>query len=107
MIHSTGHNMSFTLLPEDKFKDFEGPARVLPRSRGHEREWLDACKGGPAAMSNFDYAGRLAEFVLLGNVATLVGEPIEFDPLEMKVVNNAQADAALGREYRKGWSLRG
>ena len=105
MIHSTGHNMSFTLLPENNFKDFEGPPRVLPRSRGHEREWLDACKGGPAPMSNFDYAGRLAEFVLLGNVATLVGEPIEFDPLEIKVVNNAQADAALGREYREGWTL--
>lgn len=105
MIHSTGHNMSFSLLPTDKFKDFEGPPRTLPRSRGHEREWLDACRGGPAAMSNFDYADPLAEFVLLGNVATLVGETIEFDPLEMKVVNNPKANAALEREYRRGWSL--
>lgn len=105
MIHSTGHNMSFSLLPEEKFKDFEGPPRTLPRARGHEREWLDACRGGLAAMSNFDYADPLAEFVLLGNVATLVGETIEFDPLEMKVVNNPQANAALEREYRHGWSL--
>ncbi|MHC4556903.1 MAG: Gfo/Idh/MocA family protein [Planctomycetota bacterium] len=105
MIHSTGHNMSFTLLPVDKFKDFEGPPHKLPRARGHEQEWLNACRGGPAAMSNFDYAGPLAEFVLLGNVATLVGETIEFDPLEMKVVNNRQANAALEREYRLGWSL--
>ena len=105
MIHSTGHNMSFSLLPVDKFKDFEGPPRTLPRSRGHEQEWLDACRGGPAAMSNFDYADPLAEFVLLGNVATLVGETIEFDPLEMKVVNNPQANVALEREYRQGWSL--
>jgi hypothetical protein len=105
MIHSTGHNMSFSLLPADKFKDFEGPPRTLPRARGHETEWLAACRGGPAAMSSFDYADPLAEFVLLGNVATLVGETIEFDPIEMKVVNNPQADAALGREYRQGWSL--
>jgi len=56
-------------------------------------------------MSNFGYADPLAEFVLLGNVATLVGETIEFDPLEMKVVNNPQANAALEREYRHGWSL--
>ena len=105
MIHSTGHNMSFTLLPEEKFKDFEGPPHTLPRSRGHEREWLDACKGGPAAMSNFNYADPLAEFVLLGNVSTLVGETIEFDPLEMKVLNNTQANAALGREYRQNWTL--
>jgi len=105
MIHSTGHNMSFTLLPEDKFKGLEGPPRTLPRSRGHESEWLEACRGGPAAMSNFDYADPLAEFVLLGNVATLVGESIEFDPIEMKVVNNPQANAALEREYRQGWGL--
>lgn len=105
MIHSTGHNMSFTLLPEDKFKDFKGPARSLPRSRGHEREWLDACKGGPAAMSNFNYAGPLTEFVLLGNVATLFGQRIEFDPLALKIVNVQEANEALRREYRKGWSL--
>jgi hypothetical protein len=105
MIHSTGHNMSFTLLPQDKFKDFEGPPPSLPRSRGHEREWLDACKGGPAPMSSFDYADPLAEFVLLGNVATLVGEAVEFDPVEMRVLNNPRADAALHREYRQGWSL--
>ncbi len=105
MIHSTGHNMSFTLLPEDKFKDFEGPPKMLPRARGHEREWLEACKGGPQAMSSFDYAGRLAEFVLLGNVSTLVGKPIEFDPVAMKIVNNAEADRALRYEYRDGWLL--
>ena len=105
MIHSTGHNMSFSLLPKDKFEDFEGPPRSLPRTNGHEREWLNACKGGPPAMSNFDYAGRLAEFVLLGNVATLVGETIEFDPVAMKIVNNAEADQALRHEYRQGWSL--
>lgn len=105
MIHSTGHNMSFTLLPEKQFKDFEGPPKTLPRSRGHEREWLEACRDGPDTMSNFNYADPLAEFVLLGNIATLVGEIIEFDPLEMKVINNPRANIALEREYRHGWSL--
>ena len=105
MIHSTGHNTSFTLLPEDKFKDFEGPAPSLPRSRGHEREWLDACKGGPPAMSNFDYTGPLTEFVLLGNVATQFEQKLEFDPLAMKIVNVAEANKALSREYRQGWPL--
>jgi len=105
MLHSTGHNMSYTLLPKDKFEGFELPKSTLPRSRGHEREWIDACKGGPAAMSNFEYADPLAEFVLLGNVATLFEGKIEFDPIEMKIVNNAAANEALRREYREGWSL--
>ena len=105
MLHSTGHNTSYTLLPKDKFEDFRPPASSLPRSRGHEREWLDACKGGPAAMSNFDYADPLAEFVLLGNVATQFEGKIEFEPGQMKIVNNAEANDALRREYREGWSL--
>jgi len=105
MIHATGHNATFSLLPEDKFKDFQGPAPSLPRSPGHEQEWLNACKGGPAALSNFNYGGPLAEFVLLGNVATLVGKTIEYDPVAMKIVNSAEANAALKREYRGGWSL--
>jgi hypothetical protein len=105
MIHSNAHNTEFSLLPEDKFKNFEGPPRTLPRSRGHEREWLDACRGASPGMSNFNYAGPLAEFVLLGNVATQFTDPIEYDPVNMKVTNNEKADAALRRDYRKGWEL--
>jgi hypothetical protein len=54
MIKSTEHNSSFTLLPEKKFSGFEGPPRTLPRSGSHEREFTQACKGGPKTMSNFN-----------------------------------------------------
>ena len=56
-------------------------------------------------MSSFDYAGRLAEFILAGNVSTLVGQTIEFDPAAMKIRDNAEADRALRHAYREGWSL--
>ena len=105
MIHSTGHNASQTVLPAGKSKDLESVPRSLPRSRGHENEWLDACRGGPAAMSNFDYSGPLTEFVLLGNVATLFGKSIEYDPVAMEVTNLAEANEAIKRQYREGWSL--
>jgi hypothetical protein len=104
-IYSTGHNATFSFLPEDQFKDVKDPQRALPRSPGHEREWLDACKGGPPAVSNFDYSGPLAEFLLLGNVATQFEGKLEFDPLACKITNNEKANQALRREYRKGWSL--
>jgi predicted dehydrogenase len=105
MLHANGHNTVVTLLPQEKFKDFAAPAPALPRSRGHEQEWLAACRGGPAALSNFDYSGPLAEFVLLGNVATLFGKSIAYDPVAMKVTNLPEANAALKRQYREGWSL--
>ena len=56
-------------------------------------------------MSNFDYAGPLIEFLLLANVATQFGQTLEFDPLACKIVNHPEADAALRRQYRQGWSL--
>jgi len=43
-MYSTGHNMSFTLMPEAEFKELLGPPRNLPRSPGHEREWLNAIR---------------------------------------------------------------
>lgn len=105
MLHANGHNTEITLLPAEKFKDFEGPAESLPRSPGHEREWLNACKGGPKAMSNFDYSAPLAEFVLLGDVATLFGKSLTYDPPAMKITDLPEANAALKRDYRTGWTL--
>ena len=42
--------------------------------QNHYKEWLNAIRGGPATMSNFDYASRLTELALLGNVAIRVGQ---------------------------------
>jgi hypothetical protein len=105
-IHATGHNATFRLLPEDQFKDVDrSRPRKLAPSRGHERDWLIAAQGGDPAWSNFDYAGPLIEFLMLGNVATQFEGALEFDPLACKIVNNEEADKALRPQYREGWSL--
>lgn len=57
-------------------------------------------------MSHFGYSGPLTEFLMLGNVATLFPErELEYDPVSGRVRNDAEADAALFRDYRKGWQL--
>ncbi len=103
-IHSTGHNATFRLLPEDRFQgiDTDRPAKV-DSSRGHEADWFLACRGGKPAWANFDYASALNEFLMLGNVATQLEGPLEFEPVAMKIVNNAEADALLRCQYRRGW----
>lgn len=85
--------------------DFQKPAPSLPRSPGHYVEWINACKGGPAAMSNFDYASALTEFALLGNLAVLVDEPVYWDIERMKAINCPKADYYINTPYRKGWTL--
>lgn len=105
-IHATGHNATFTLLPEEKFKDVQAKTpEKLERSTGHERDWLAACRGSKAAWANFEYAAPLNEFLQLGNVATQVEGPVEYDPVAGTVVNDPKTDALLGYEYREGWSL--
>src|SRR5882672_10451913 len=61
--------MRYRIIPESKMKAYGEPPKKLPRSIGHYKEWIEACKGGPPAGSNFDWAGPLTEVVLLGNVA--------------------------------------
>ena len=96
---------NYRLLPEKDFADFQPPPKTLPQSPGHYEEWLNACRGGVAAMSNFDYASRLTEMVLLGNVAIRAGKKIEWDAEKMQVANAPEAQRFVKREYRKGWSL--
>ncbi len=105
-IHATGHNATFRVLPEERFRDVvkEPPKSVEP-SRGHEADWFIACRGGKPAWASFEYAAPLNEFLMLGNVATQFEGKLEFDPIECKVVNHPEADRMLHHEYRPGWSL--
>jgi predicted dehydrogenase len=93
------------LIPESRMKDYTKPAKTLARSAGHHREWIEACKGGPKPGSNFDYAGRLTECVLLGNAALKAGRKILWDPVRFSITNMPEADAFLKKEYRKGWEV--
>jgi hypothetical protein len=105
-IRANEHNQAITLVPEEAFKDVktDGPEKLDP-SRGHENDWLAACKGGKPAWASFDYASALNEFLQLGNVATQFEGKLEYDPVDMKIINSAEADAALRCAYRQGWSL--
>jgi hypothetical protein len=98
-IHTTGHNMWFELLPHDRFAKLqcERPETV-ESSRGPEQDWFAACRGGARPWSNFDYAAALNEFLMLGNIATQFDGALEYHPAEMKIANNAQADALLRSE---------
>ena len=111
-IGDKGKMLGHRLLPEARSKEYGKPPRLLPRSPGHHAEWINACKGGEPAGSNFDVSGPLTEVVLLGNIAlrteqTLYekGLKLTYDGPGMKVTNLPEADKYIRREYRDGWSL--
>lgn len=93
------------LIPESKMKAYKRPPKTIPRIRGHHRNWIDACKGGNPASSNFDYAGPLTEMVLLGNVALRTGKKIDWDGSNLKATNAPEANKYIKPVFRKGWRL--
>jgi predicted dehydrogenase len=92
------------LWPEEDFKEFKRPEQKIPKSLGHHREWIKACKEGTPTTCNFEYSGALTETVLLGNVAFKSGKKVSWDPVKGTSGDSA-VDAYLKREYRKGWEL--
>ena len=95
------------LLPAEKMKDYKKPARIIPRipDGNPYQNWIQCCKTGESASSNFDYAGPLTEVANMGNVALLAGEKIVFDVDKMEITNVKSANQYLTKEYRKGWEL--
>ena len=102
------------LLPEAEFKDYKAPEPSLPRikdghdeDRDHKQEWVEAIRAGkPAhALSNFEYAARLTESMLLGNVAVRSGETIDYDPATGRITNSSTASQYLKPCFRKGWEI--
>jgi predicted dehydrogenase len=106
IVGDKGKMLWHRLLPDAKMKEFGKPPQVLPRSPGHYREWVEACKGGPPAGSNFvDHAGPLAAVVLMGNIAIRTQEKLLWDAEKLQFKNSEAANRLLNPPYRQGWSL--
>jgi predicted dehydrogenase len=118
----TGQRNVPTLWPESRQHEYEPPAKSLARSIGHHAEWIEACKGGPPAGADFQFASLVTQVVLLGNIALRIDdgstsgrrrrsrspEPLgqlEWDGENMKITNVPEANQYLHREYRQGWTL--
>ena len=92
-----------------KLENFKNVSEHLPKpkdfGRHHYQEWIDACKGGKPAYSNFDYAGPMTESVLLANVALRAGGKIQWDAKKMHVTNLPEANQYVTHKYRGDWKL--
>jgi predicted dehydrogenase len=106
---ATLYYQSVRIIPEPKMQELAPalPAKTLPRIEGgnHFSEWVRACKGGPAAGSNFAVASKLTELCLLSNVAVRARRSLEWDAAAMKVTNISEANQYLTKQYRPGFGV--
>ena len=96
---------------EDKEVDFE-------RSPGHFKEFAIAIKTGKPTWSNFaNYAGKMTEVILLGNLAVwaagrtkqegqqVSSAKLEWDAENLKVKGTSEFDSMIKPAYRAGYEL--
>jgi len=93
------------LSPSGKFTDYQRPEPFIQESAGHYQEFIDACKGGPESLCNFDYSGRLIENNLLGNAAFRAGKTLTWDAKNFTTNSDADKFLYSDYEYRNGWKV--
>lgn len=107
---------SYQLLPEEKFKGFKLPEQTLPRipynggtDERQKWEFINSITGDykPGTMSNFGYAGRLTETMLVGILAlrSKEGQRLEWDAKNLKCTNVPDLNQYVSRAPRAGWEV--
>jgi predicted dehydrogenase len=100
-----GENPTHLDAARDKELKANPPAETYPRSKGVYQEWIEACKGGAPAQSDFGgHAGALTEMVLLGCLAVRGGKTLEMNRTGA-ITNVTLPDEWITPSYRKGWEL--
>jgi hypothetical protein len=96
--------------------DYTLPEQSLPRipyeGNGDMRQKWEFVKSitgeyEPGTMSNFGYAGRLTETMLVGIIALRgsVGKRYEWNAADLSCTNDSSVNQFVQREYREGWTL--
>lgn len=83
------------------------PDIKVDESPGHMAEFARAALGGQPARANFpDYAGPLAETVLLGNLAIWANGPrLEWDAKRMEVKGSHEFDSLIKPSFNPGFGV--
>ena len=97
------------LMPTGDLTSFRPATKdtLIPPSKGHHAEWIEAAKTDRKTLCNFDYSGALIEHNLLALVACRVGKPLQWDAENLKAPNCPEANAYIQKKYREGWVLNG
>lgn len=91
-------------LLDEALKD---PRFTLKGRSSHHQDWLDCIKSRKDPISPVESGHRSATLCHLGNIATLVGRKIRWDPVKERILDDAEASQRTGKAYRAPWKLPG
>jgi hypothetical protein len=89
----------------NRLKEVKLPEPSLPRSPGHEREFLDSVKSRKPPSCNFEAHLPLHTALNLGHVALKAGRKIRWDAEKGQVVGDREAQRLATPAYRSPWRL--
>jgi predicted dehydrogenase len=92
---------------EQKAKDYVAPCDGVQvfKSPGHMENFLDCVKSREKPIMHIQAGHSVAALCVLGNVAYLLGRPLEWDPVNERVANDDEANRLLSRPGRGPWHL--
>ena len=74
-----------------------------PVSENHTANFIDAMRSRKQPISDVWSHNRMLEICHLANIAMRLGRAVGWDPVKREIVGDAQANAFLARESRKGY----
>lgn len=86
-------------------KDIPEIPVTIPRSPGHQQNFLDAVKSRNQPESNLEYARKLTLPMHLGLISYRLKRKLEWNSEKEKFIGDKEANGFLHREYRKKWDL--
>lgn len=85
--------------------DLEQVPISIPRSPGHQQNFVDAVKSRTQPESNLEYAREMTLPMHLGLISWRLGESLKWNPEKEEFIGNKEANKLLSRKARKAWKL--
>ena len=78
----------------------------LGRSRGHQRDFIEACRDPKKPVfAPAEVGHRTASICHLNNIAMRLGRKLKWDPKKEQFLDDAEANALLTPKMREPWKL--
>lgn len=88
-----------------RMKDISEVEQTLPRSPGHQQNFIDSVKSRQQPESNLPYVRKMTLPMHLGLISWRLDRPLTWDETIEECTGDAEANAFLSRKPRKKWKL--